>query len=300
MKDNCAPGKYDKKHNTCFDIDQLMLMAQAYNRFLTKNHFNPSNVKKVDSGLIEIKRDKYFLLLQFKKIFDNVCKESQECWSNQEFMNQIVDEMKNDIINNTFRPIGPTNPNEWLSTSDINNIMYQYQNIYSDFIFLGAVPLNCDDFEFCALHRLKFADYEKKRIKQLAIIFNLDRYGEPGSHWVALYMNLSNGEICFCDSNGKQPVDNINNIINNFKKYFKNKTGKNATCHVNIKSYQKDGSECGVYSCNFIIRKLAGESFDSIIKNSLSFKQINSCRNIYFRNGTSIHDPTLGCDPANS
>lgn len=292
----CAPGKYDKKNKTCLTTNQLVQMAKAYNRFSAKNMLNPNHIKNMNGGLIDIKNDKNFLLKQFKNIMDNVCNDSEICWTKQNFMNEVVKEMREDIGKN-FRPNGPENPKEWLSTSDINDIMTQYQEIYPDFIFLGAVPLDCDNLSFCKLYNLNFAEYQKKKINQLGIIFNLDKYGQPGSHWVSLYINLKSGEICFCDSIGNEPIQNVNTIIKSFKKFYQNLTGSQATCHINTNPYQQDESECGIYSCNFLIRKLSGEDFDSIVNNPLTFKEINSCRNVYFNNKPSQYEPHIKCDP---
>lgn len=294
----CAPKKYDAKNNTCFTLDQLVEMAKAYNRFLTKSKLNPYNKQTYgNANLIDIKSNKKYLLFELKKRFETVCNGDEVCITHQAFMNEIVGEMRDDIKNYTFRTVGPDNPKEWLSTGDINNIMLQYEKIYPDFKFFGAVPLNCDELNFCSLYNLNFEEHVNNNINNIGIIFNLDRYGQPGSHWVALFIDLPNGKIYYCDSNGKPPIDNIFQIIIQFEKYYKNKTGKNVVYKYNNKAYQKDGSECGIYSCNFIIRKLAGERFDDIINNALSFQEINSCRNVYFRNKPSKYNVHPKCDP---
>jgi Ulp1 family protease len=48
--------------------------------------------------------------------------------------------------------------------------------------------------------------------------------------------------------------------------------------------HQRKGSECGVYSINFITRLASGESFDSVINNITKDEQMNANRKIYFRN----------------
>lgn len=295
----CAPNRYDSKNQTCFSLDQLIEMTKGYNRFLSKSKLNPNGTDKIKSTgeLIDIKPNKPYLLREIKKRFDNVCANDEVCITQQTFMNEIVKEMKDDINNKTFRAVGPENSKEWLSTVDIDNIMSQYEAIYPEFKFLGAVPLNCNDLNFCSLYKMDYDDYNHKGINQLGIIFNMDKYGQPGSHWVALFIDIVNGEIYYSDSNGKPPIENVASIINNFLEYYHNKTGKNAIYQYNKKAYQQDNSECGIYSCNFIIRKLRGETFDEIVKNYLTFKEINSCRNKYFRNKPSEYKIHEKCDP---
>ena len=297
-KNICAPNKYDSKNQTCFSTMQLMEMAKAYNRYVTKYNLSPEQKHEIGgTGLIKIKDNKRYLLDELLNRFDTICSGNEVCLTEQAFMNEVVKEIRSEVNDHTFRAEGPKNSNEWLSTVDINNILKQYEILYSDFEFLGAVPLNCDELSFCSLYKLDFDNYLKKGINKVAIVFNHDKYGESGSHWVTLYIDIAAGEIYYCDSTGKEPIGNINQIIKNFLEYYKKKTGSDAIYKHNTKPYQKDSSECGIYSCNFVIRKLAGETFEQIINSSLNFQQINSCRNAYFRNKTSKHNPHDKCDP---
>lgn len=297
--DICAPHRADTKHGTCFSMEQLIELCKAYNRYCSKQKLNPNSnrLQKSNTNLIKIKNDKAYLLSQIKEKFDDVCSGDEVCITKQSFMNEIVKEMRPEFEKSTFRPNGPTKSSEWLSTSDINNIMMQYENVYPDFSFLGAVPMDCDELFYCSLHKINFDKFLSEGKKQLGIIFNLDRSHQPGSHWVSMYINIENGEIYFCDSGGKPPTDNILGMINDFRKYYLKKTGKNANYQFNSQPYQKDSSECGIYSSNFIIRKLAGESFENIVNNPLKFKEINSCRNVYFKNKPSKFEPNKYCDP---
>lgn len=291
----CAPGRYDSKNDTCFTLDQLMEMSKAYNRYLTKQKLKPNKTKQFNVGFIKIKSNKQHLLNELKKRFDTVCQDEQ-CLTQYEFMKEIVKEMRDDIENN-FRKPGPNKPTEWLSTDDINNVMMQYESVYPDFIFLRAVPLNCDDLSFCSLFKLNFDDYIRDGYQSIGVVFNHDRHGEPGSHWVALFINLKKCEIYYCDSGGVPPFDNIQGVIDKYINFCQQKYNRMPIYKYNKKSYQKDNTECGVYSCNFIIRMLSGESFDDIVKNYLTFKEINSCRNVYFSNAPSKYSPHPLCDP---
>lgn len=295
----CAPSKYDKDNNTCFTLDQIVELSKAYNRHVTKTELNPNN-NRINGGtkLIEIKPDKKYLLKQLHNIFKDTCSGNEACITQQEFMNRIVSsEYRDDIINNSFRPIGPEKPEEWLSTVDIDQIMKQYEKVYSDFKFMGAVPSDCDNLNFCSLYSLNFEKFIKNKITKLGIVFNHDSYGEPGSHWVSMFIDIINGNLYYCDSNGDNPKGRIGETIKKFNDYHKNKTGNNINKKINTIAYQKDNSECGVYSCNFIIRLLSGETFKQIVERPLKFNEINSCRNVYFSNKPSNKKINQLCDP---
>ncbi|MEM3062147.1 MAG: Ulp1 family isopeptidase [Nitrososphaerota archaeon] len=290
----CAPGKYDHENNTCLSTKQLVEIAKAYNQYIFTHSEGPISL----GSLINIKEDKKYLLNELFKRFEQ-CKMNDICLIEQDFIKKFMKEIYNNIIVNSFRHEGPKNPNEWLSTSDINYVMYQYQFIYPDFKFLGAVPLDCDKLTFCPLHQIKFDKYFGVGFTRLGVIFNHDKYGYPGSHWAPLYINNAKeiGEIYYCDSTGHPPLEDIKRFIDKYIVYHKNKRKIAPIYRFNTKKYQYDDSECGVYSCNFIIRMLAGETFDEIISNPLGYEEINSCRNVYFRNKPSMYKPCAKCDP---
>jgi len=205
---------------------------------------------------------------------------------------------KQELGGTDIRYDGPKKDVDWLSTTHINNIMKYYQEKFPEFEFLGAVPQDCYQYDACALHNTPFDQLLQKGKTKIGIIFNLDDHRGGGSHWVALWLNLVTGQCYYCDSVGKKPLSNSQEYIDSFCAWFKRKYKKEADFRINKFKYQKDSSECGVYSCNFIIRMLNGEeSFDDITKNSLDFKEINSCRNVYFQNKPSKYEPEPICDP---
>ena len=295
---NCAPGKYNKKSKSCFSNEQITEMAKAYNRYITKKKLTPNIKHYTDSAdLINIIPNTKKLLQDIRDKFTDICDGDDMCVTKQEFMNEIVLEMKKDIIFGSFRKTGPFDSNEWLSNIDIDGIMKQYEIVFPNFYFVGAVPLNCDELGFCKLSKINYDELRSKKISYVGVVFNHDKHGEPGSHWVALFIDIDNKEINFCDSTGDPPIDNINSVINKFKKYCYDRFGENPIYKKNKTRYQRDKSECGVYSCNFIIRRLSGETFDEIINNPLDFKQIKSCRSTYFYNSGPPIKQDRRCDP---
>lgn len=190
-------------------------------------------------------------------------------------------------IDNLVRPIGPDNPTQWLSNFDIMNVMAKYEKDHPDFQFFGAVPLDCENYDFCPLKTIDFSKAHK-----IGVIYNLDRYGQSGSHWVSLYADVDKCEIYFSDSVGKPPRPNIQAFIDRFIAHC----GDNTVYKYNTKGYQKDDTECGVYSINFIVRLLKGDKYDEIIKSAPSFEQINSCRNVYFANEPSRFKTSYRCE----
>lgn len=283
MDNKCAPGR-NFNEGSCFTIEELIMIATSYN-----------NTHK---DTIMIKRNKRYLLRQLNdKLNDKYNCDNQVCWLGT----NVVKNLDNDMINFfTFRPNGPRGKYEWLSTSDINKVMKQYEVKYSNFRFFGAVPYDFQELPMLEVHSIDFNDLLSKGIKKIALVINLDEYGKPGSHWVALYIHLTENKIYFFDSFAKKPRKRIRKFITetmafmyNIKNNTTNKPIEVALKHKKLNyfdirynkiQHQFEDSECGVYSMNFIIRLLNGESFDDITNNITKDAEMNGCRKVYFRN----------------
>lgn len=294
----CAPTK-KYTDGSCFTIEQLKNIAKSYNE---------RNSEKIDLSL-----DKKQLVDVLETKLSDKCSE-QTCWLRLD----VIKELENDDIEtNTFRPKGPNKKYEWLSTTHINDVIYQYQKKYPEFLFLGAVPLDFEDLPVLGIHNIRFSDLEKQGKKKIGMVINLDEHYKNGSHWVALFTNLDKFEVYYFDSVGKKPLKRTRKFINKITKYlyqkkfgenlplnevvnqlndikktkkaFSNKYIKNLVdggidIRYNNIQHQKENSECGVYSINFIIRSVEGEGFDNIISNINEDDEMNKNRSIYFRN----------------
>jgi len=254
----CAPGK-EFKDGSCFSLDDLLTLTKSYN-------------SKHPSKMIDIKSNKKYLLKMLTKNMkeDYSCND-QVCWT------QNLPKLHRGITNYTFRPSGPSNSTEWLSTTDIEKVMLQYERKYKDFIFLGANPSDFMDLKYTKPAKFGFKYMKERGLNRLGMVINLDKHNQPGSHWVGLFANLSKKQIYFFDSFAKQPQQNIYNYIDKLKKYMGEYDYK-----YNTVRHQFKNTECGVYSMNFVIRLLHGETFNQITKNITKDDKMNDCRNAYF------------------
>lgn len=254
--ERCAPGVV-YENGSCLNLNQLRLIAYEKLKY---------DKKYID----DLSKDK--LVKELENVFKNKCN-SQQCW------------IKNKNINNVFRPVGPGRKGnfKWLNTTEINDVIKQYEKIYKDFIFMGAAPIDFDDLDFENYNYSKIdynEQYIKKGIKKIAFVFNLDKHYEPGSHWVALFVDFNINECYFFNSTGKKPCHQIIKLMESFNiKYGKKKP---FICKYNNVKHQKKNTECGVYSINFILRMLKGEPFKNIVNNVTTDSEVNECREVYF------------------
>ena len=110
---------------------------------------------------------------------------------------------------------------------------------------------------------------------KIAIVFNLDRHDQPGSHWVSLFINLECKYIFYFDSAGNPIPEEI--------KVLKYRLIKEAMeMHM-----QMCDSECGMYSLFFIIKMLdekmnLKKKIDLFQKKRIPDKYVERLRKRYF------------------
>lgn len=261
----CAPS-IAFLEGSCFSLKELQYIAKSYNKYL-------KNQKVTDINRYITLTDSKMNLVS--ELSDKIreCDSDQLCW---------LKWAPNNTEKNTFRPKGPTNKSQWLSTTDINNILDQYEKKYDGFISLGAVPIDFWKLNLLSSRKnLNLDEMCKDGINKLGIVINLDEHWQGGSHWVALFADLKNNRIYFSDSYGVKPVKRIidfiktisvwcykRNILNSddnnlntessFLTSEPNKYEKVMDIRYNQTRHQRGNSECGVYSVNFILRLLKG------------------------------------------
>jgi hypothetical protein len=273
----CAPG-IDFKDGSCMSLRILIEMAEAYNmennsKIKLHPHFETLNPSKY----------KRYIVREFKNRLKPVC-DNQKCWTKQKWTKNMEKKIKEEMSTTIIRPSGPQGKFEWLNTININDVMAQYQNKYKDFKFLGAVPVDFDDLPSLGIANLNFADLQKNGINRIGIIFNLDEHYKSGSHWVASFANLQEGHVYFFDSYGTAPEPRIRKFMRRVVKFADDYKKKNIIADHNKTRHQYQNSECGVYSINFIVRMLRGDTFKEICDSKVPDNVINKCRRVYFSN----------------
>jgi hypothetical protein len=290
---NICSLNHEFTEGSCFTLKELHEIAKNYN-----------DSHKDQIKIYPSKKDMIGEL-------DNKLKQScsdQTCWATLKFIKN------NDELNMAFKAKGPAGQFDWLSTTEINDCMERYMRIYPEFLFVGAVPIDIEDLDQFGVKTLNYDTLLKKGFYSIGIIFNLDEHYKSGSHWVAFYVDFKNNRIYYSDSAGKPPEQRVKRLVKKLaeKMYERDKPGKkiiqlpvdsymnesgpNAMEKIydirfNKLQHQFGGSECGVYSMNFIIRLLRGDLFDEIHKSRITDKDMNGCRPKYLRGYDNIIQP---------
>ena len=200
---HCAPG--NKGGLTCFSINSLRKIASEYNHTLP----NKSN-KRINFDNTTSKDELWKMLRQ---TLSKQCN-TEICWLDLDFVKNINDPN----LEGGHRPKGPAKSTEWLTTSDINHTMKQYEKAYKGFVFFGPVPI---DFAIIQteLNNMNLSTLHRQGVRSIGIIFNMDPHDQSGSHWVAMYIDLVKREINYFDIYGIcQTPKEIKKLINSLYK----------------------------------------------------------------------------------
>lgn len=245
---NCSPENKNKEY-TCYTDDDLINLKKMWNARHPDKPIATTNSKEI------------WLLL--KDYYSNICNK-ESCWIKQ--MTKGT-KMEKELLD-SFAPESPNdwkkNPNEWLSSVDIVEVMNQYEKKYKCFEFIGPSPIDYDthmlngDCVWEELCHFNLEEQIKSKKTKIGIIFNTDPHNKGGSHWISLFINIKTGAIFFFDSAGnkvpKQIMKFSNNIIeqgNNLKNPIKFTFDQNHPVE-----HQYGNTECGIYSLFFIIHML--------------------------------------------
>ena len=168
----------------------------------------------------------------------------------------------------------------WLSNLEINDVLKNWENKYSNFKSFGATV---NDFEKI-YPEFKYFNIKKynNKFQKFGMIINTSNYSESGEHWVSLFIHLGKNYIAYFDSVGDLPSEEVFKFMKKVNKQCKN-IGLDMTMYINKKTHQYDDGECGVYALNFIVECLNGKNpkriFDKVIYDNSMAKN----RGIFFR-----------------
>jgi len=160
-------------------------------------------------------------------------------------------------------------PDMWLDSNNIRDVMQQYEEARPDFKFLGPYPIDfaapdpytkgSKEKGQCLISEMCSLDLDKESVKgkdHIGIIFNLDTHDKGGSHWIANYINIPQKSCYYFDSYGMKPPKQIYKFMQ-----WLGIQEPEIKLGFNGRRFQKRNTECGMYCMYFLDRMLAGEDY---------------------------------------
>lgn len=257
---NCSPAVEGKtvSSTSCLTPEVLVSIKNEYNNRHPQSLITTNNPTEVWSILKQ-------RLEQEKK-----CK-NERCWLSEIRDKKLQKELQEKVFAPDQPPEWKNNPDEWLSNFDIFNVIWQYQEKYPDFKFMGPTTIDfdtrlpekngeCVENELCNFNLKKDIS---EGFKHFGCVFNLDKHWQSGSHWVSIFIDIPEKIIFFFDSAGASNTPKeIKVLVKRIKEqglelsppiefeYFSNTRNQ----------HQRGNTECGMYSIFFMITMLTGKT----------------------------------------
>ena len=212
----CSP-KYDDIPG-CFDKEGLQTLAKIIN-----HHQKGTPNINIHDSIESLRKQVFDYFKQHSQCQNSLCiKEWANTMAKHNKQSSVLDLSTDRLLGKYLKPTKPQEwdkkQNTWLNTLDINAVMKQYEDKYNDFYYAGAVPNDfdtilsgkCVDEKLC---KINVANLYSKGIRKIGIIFNTDPSTKGGSHWISLFMSLENGGICYIDSTGNPPSQEVMQLM---------------------------------------------------------------------------------------
>jgi len=280
---NCSPeNKHINNNYTCYTDDDLKKLKGMWNARHPDKPISTNNSKHIWK--------------QLKNYYASICNK-ESCWVRQMTKNT---KMEKELLD-AFAPESPKtwkkNPNEWLSSIDILEVMNQYEKKYKCFDFLGPSPIDYDAHRLygeCVWEELchfNLGKQIKKGHTKFGVIFNLDPHYKGGSHWVSLFINVPKKTIFYFDSAGETCPAQIKKFVN-----MVIEQGKELSTPINFKydenhpvEHQYGNTECGIYSLFFIVHMLEDKITGHYLKTHvLKDRYMQHFRHVYYNGNGDV------------
>jgi hypothetical protein len=275
-------GPVQDNYFTCYDNDMLHKLRDGWNVRHPESRIETNDPKEVWTAL--------------KDRMKGMCR-NEACW-----MKRIMD--ADPAVFNAFAPEAPDSwsrdPDRWLNSDDIENVMKQYEDKFPAFEFLGPSPSDynarkvagtCVWEELCNFSLKTYLDSGTRKI---GVVFNTDPHTEDGSHWVSMFINIApdnddSSYIFFFDSTGYRPQKEIREFINTVTAQGR-ALGIRFKYYENRKQHQKLNTECGMYSLFMIVNLIEGtRSPEEFMRGDrIPDRHMLEFRKEYFNRGGSI------------
>jgi len=221
----------------------------------------------------------------------------------KEILKKIDGTGDDDIINrfrmNKDEIMKPDAPDYYLSNTNIDLIMRQFEVVHKDFRSYGAVPYNFMDRPSGTWYdntvELNELDLNKMKNKRWGCVINLDPSTKGGSHWVCLYM-MNDGKkvtVEYFDSIGTGECRSMvtcdrRNVPTSIKEYAEiiqkrsEDIGLKYKFKQNKQRHQRKYNECGMYCLYYIMNRLNGNEYTDEI-DEIEDDKMTYLRNVLFR-----------------
>lgn len=196
-------------------------------------------------------------------------------------------------LRKSFKPDGPAFTTELLSNFNIDDVLDQYVDAYTNENFLH-IPFQMIDFQDYArssdkdsnLASIDFSDKYNKGMRCFGVVLNTDYSSGGGKHWFAIFGDFRKHPFTleYFNSSGNLPMIQIQKWMKNAKNDIENKLNKDVKCVITTRiQHQTDDHSCGPYSLYYITCRLENIPHEYFAKHVIKDSEMHLFRKHLFR-----------------
>lgn len=208
-----------------------------------------------DQQSLEILRKSLNIAESAPSAIIKVAKAKTDC-SSESCLYTKVSSLDKALLNQRFKPQGPWKTTQWLSNTDIDDVLTQWGKHFPGY---KHIEFQMRDFEKQGgpLAKQDWGNLLKK-YDSVGCVLNTDMSSGSGEHWTAFFVDFAGGTVEYFDSAGQEPLTEFSEfaikVAHELSKYGK----PFRDVMVNKVEHQKENTECGVYSIYYILSRMHG------------------------------------------
>jgi len=191
------------------------------------------------------------------------------------------------ILNEFFKPEGPSQDFGLLSNFNIDDVLDQFEEKFESRRFLH-IPFQMRDFEKVGtqLATIDLAEEFKNGKKTFGVVLNTDWSSGGGIHWFCLFGEDTGDKIQleYFNSSGRPPLPEVQAWLQKTKHHLAKTLKRKVDIHYSTGiSFQNDDHSCGVYCLCYIWLRLEKVPATWFKKDRFNDKHMHKARKNLFR-----------------
>jgi hypothetical protein len=233
------------------------------------------------------------------------CDGTESCILSHPQFNAVADPKKlEQVKTERMMPYGPRDNTALLNNFNIDEVLDKYTNKIDDFHHINFRMIDFAETEPAEFSKkynqgepvenvkaslLTFLDpaFFRGQKKCMGVVLNTDIHTNGGKHWFALFFdfrNPNNITLEYFNSSGNIPMEEVHEYLIKFQRKVC-RAYPNAKCtieRVSSVQLQNSKTECGVYSCYFVISRAEGISLRNF-RDTCNMKGIPDSKMVEYR-----------------
>ena len=181
-----------------------------------------------------------------------------------------------------IKPDGPHNSNKWFNNFNIDEVFKQMEIAYPNYLHINFQMIDFMDLK-TELALLDLSEIPKNKNK-IGCVLNTDVSTGNGIHWFCVFIDMSKDIISieFFNSSGNKPKPPVHMWMIKMEEQCARMGRKSERIISSQNRHQYSDTECGPYSCYYILCRIQDVPYSYFMKNRIPDEHVTNLRKKIF------------------